>query len=186
MKTPPALKWMTDRRNRLAGDLARAERSMAEFSARCQSLRRRIAEIDQVCAAFGEARAAALRRTLMGTRERYGAKPGLLGAILAILADAGGKPLTTRTVAAKVAALNGLAFATAADWRRWHHGSVRRKLTELAREGRVEVIRDSGPDTGLCGLYRWRLPGAAAPTLTAVRQRAFEAGVVVRQQEDGR
>lgn len=168
--TPPPLKWLSERRARLAGQLQKQTRALQAGQARSAKLLEDISRlhtsIAELCVdlqALDSTIGLYDSRVRPSSIEPVGAwqgKYGERGALKRFLAqelkrDAGAW-LSTSCLAALACERFSLSFDTELAYRRWLKGSVGGALRMLANQGLAE--RGHDPSTVDRGRWRWKQP----------------------------
>jgi hypothetical protein len=141
LKTPPALKWLAEKRARVAADLAQTERLVSEGAQRLASLRLDLESLDRSIQVFDVSLAPADIEPIQGrtTYRRRGALRKFVGEQLARHAP---DWVPTDTLETLVIAEFGLEFSSPAERKRWYDNSLRSALKDLVRQGKTERQQD--------------------------------------------
>lgn len=169
--TPPPLKWLGERRARLAGKLQKQTRALQAGQTRSAKL---LDDISRLQASIAELRVdlQALDTTIgvydcrvrpesIGPVAAWQGKYGERGALKCFLVEELKRDVgvwrSTNYLAALALERFSLSFDTDLAYRRWVKGSVGGALRMLANQGLVE--RGHDPRTVDRGRWRWKQPG---------------------------
>jgi hypothetical protein len=184
-KVPSALKWLAEKRARVAGDLATCMESNELISAHVDVLQRELASAQGVLAASSNrklkltAELSALDQTVKiyddkiqpeliapinGWRGRYGQRGALREFLIKTLRELGHASVSTTELALLAIVEFALHFDTKHDRKRWYDNSFRRQLKNLRGEGFVESLEDP-----LSVVRGWRWKQEEAKTLAGLQ-----------------
>jgi hypothetical protein len=161
-KTPSALKWLAEKRARLAHDALHAERMVQELTERHQKLRTQLAALDETIRVYD----AAIDPTAIAPvdgQDRYGKRGALRQTLIAILGEFGPDWVASATIELALVAKYNLSFASPALRKRWRQGSFCTALRRLARDGTTERLHNPAEPSGKHGY--WRLKQAKTQSL---------------------
>ena len=181
-KTPPALKWMAEKRARLAADVARLEGLASEVKASLARARKELAAVDTTIRVFDANIDPAQIPAVRDTKSRYGGRGNLKAAVLRFLDAAGEEGISTPDIALLLAHEFNIALPTPACRDRWKNNGVRCALRRLVAAGLAEQVEGyvRSNEEGV----RWRRAGACAPCADRLREQAAGLGVPVRECDD--
>jgi len=175
--TPSALKWLAEKRGRLAHDLAQTRQIAADVNARVSTLEVDLAAVDRAITIF-DANIDPERIEAVNAHGRYGKRGALKECILEVLKAHAGVDVagTSGTEdAGWVATVNieimvclelGLTFETSAVRKKWYDNSFAKQLRLLVAQGLVERLHDP-MDAGVeMGRWRWTLGASVVQTLS--------------------
>ncbi len=152
--TPSALKWLAEKRGRLAHDLVQTRQIAADVNARVSTLEADLAAVDRAITIF-DATINPERIEPVNAHTRYGKRGALRDSVLAALKAHGVEWVATENVEALVCLELGLTFETPAVRKRWYDNSLRKQLKRFVEEGLVERQHDAA-DLGVeTGRWRW-------------------------------
>lgn len=161
-KTPSALKWLAEKRARLAHDALHAERMVRELTERHQKLQTQLAALDETIRVYDHAIDPTAIAPVDG-QGRYGKRGALRQALVDILGEFGPGWIASRTIELALVAKYGISFASPAHRKRWRQGSFCTGLRRLARDGTAERLHDPLEPSGKHGY--WRLKQAHPQSL---------------------
>lgn len=152
--TPTALKWLAEKRGRLAHDLTQTRKIAEGLAARVATLETDLAAVDRAISLF-DARIDPERIEPVNAHSRYGRRGALKTAVLEALKAHAPEWVATENIEALVCLELGLVFETPAVRKRWYDNSLTKQLRVLVASGEVE--RQHDPDEAGSGMGRWRL-----------------------------
>jgi len=167
--TPSALKWLAEKRGRLAHDLLQTRQIAADVNARVASLEVDLAAVDRAITIF-DANIDPERIEPVNAHGRYGKRGALRDSVLAALKAHGVEWVATENIEALVCLELGLAFETPAVRKKWYDNSLRKQLKRFVEEGLVERqhdVADLGVETGR---WRWLSTRRTSSTLAGLRE----------------
>ncbi len=189
--TPPPLKWLTGKRARIDGDIARIERTAKELAPHVQAVERKLEclkEQEQSCRALAaqlrDERTALDKAILLWNPTldpqgisaieawagRYGKRGDLVKAVKDILRKAGPRGLSTTEIYELVAKKFRLVHATKVERGRWIGGSLRDRLRKMLRAGVISRTTHRTAQNQVEAVWHW--VGEKAPTLDDLRGQA--------------
>ena len=164
--TPSALKWLAEKRGRLAHDLSQTRQIAADVNARVASLEVDLAAVDRAITIF-DANIDPERIEAVNAHGRYGKRGALKESILGVLEAHAGVSVEGTSVAEDagwVATVNiemlvclqlGLTFETPAVRKRWYDNSFAKQLRLFVEQGLVERLHDPRDASVEMGRWRW-------------------------------
>lgn len=176
-RTPPPLKWLSEKRARVHSALNNAERlhsqlavraakwarraelvgSKAEaVAARREALREDLASLDHTLALYDPGIDAEDIAPINATKDRYGKRGTLRRSVVEAVRAAPAGGLTTDEVSCAVQLACGLVFETMEARARWMRNSFKRELKRLANEGLA--VRLHSADKSHLGRWAWKQP----------------------------
>jgi hypothetical protein len=167
-KTPSALKWLAEKRARVAGDLVHMEGLLAEVQAHVAKLSGELNSLDATIAIYDSAIQAHLIAPIHAWQDRYGRRGAFKDALLKVLRERAPDALSTQTLALEMIAQFGLQFSLVSTRQAWQKKSLLSELGRLVKAGLVERMHD--PDKNELGYWRWRQD--EPPTLAQLRAAA--------------
>ena len=174
--TPSALKWLAEKRGRLAHNLLQTRQIAADVNARVASLEVDLAAVDRAITIF-DANIDPERIEAVNAHGRYGKRGALKECILEVLKAHAGVDVAGTSVtgdAGWVATVNiemlvclelGLTFETPAVRKRWYDNSFAKQLRLLVAQGYVERLHDPRDASVEMGRWRWLSMKRAPSTL---------------------
>ncbi len=166
-KTPSALKWLAEKRARVAHDLAQTERIVAGLTERLEALRVDLAALDRTLGIYDPSIDPDAIGSVNGWQGKAGHRGALRGTVLKVLEDHAPDWVSTVNVEALVTMNLGLFFELPELRSHWYAGSFRSTLKKLVLSGLVEKDDDSGLPNGM---VRWRLKQEKVRTLAELRE----------------
>lgn len=166
-KTPSALKWLAEKRARVAHDLEQTARLATDLARRSEELRVDLAALDRSIQLYDANIDPASIGTVAAWKGRYGARGAMREAIEAVLQELAPEWVATDNLEMLVCARLGLSFETPLQRKRWYDDSFTSRLRKLAAEGLVERFHDPSVMTAEVGRWRWKQ--ALAPSLSALQ-----------------
>ena len=152
--TPSALKWLAEKRGRLAHDLSQTQRIAIELNHRVETLQVDLAAVDRALQLY-DSTIDAERIEPVRAHTRYGSRGAFRSAIVRILQAHSPEWVATDNVEALVCVELSLSFATAAERKRWYDNSLRKQLKRLVEEGAAERRQDAQAGAADMGHWRW-------------------------------
>ena len=186
--TPSALKWLAEKRARIAGELQSCDQSIESmradidalqlkleeckrFEATAQVKRERLVQalsaLDQSVVIFDSRLQPSKIEPVNGWQGKYGARGALKKYLLATLSESSPKYLSTEDLAYRAIDYFALTFVHPDDRLRWYRHSLRGALKVLAADGLVERGHDANSHSFGHTLGTWRAaPKPSVPTAT--------------------
>lgn len=161
-KTPSALKWLAEKRARLAFDTAQTGRLAAELRERHERLQVQLAALDTTLKVFDE-RIEPTAIAPMATQGQHGRRGVVRQALLRYLTSSAPEWTSTEYLEVRFLADFGIEFESAAHRTRWRRNTLCSALRQLCKAGLTERLHDPRDPTG--GLGHWRLTQARTPSL---------------------
>lgn len=177
--TPAALKWLAEKRARIAAELDHIERICLDAQTRQAKLSADLAAVDRTIEVYDPS----LRPTditPVQARTLYGKRGSLRKLVLAVVTEHAPEWVASDVVALRVLMQHPVDFATPTARKRWFNNSLKSALKDLANQGKVEREHDADDPTGQVG--RWRLRQVQPSSLAVLRALA-ERGAD-RNEED--
>ncbi len=140
--TPSALKWLAEKRARVAFDLQFNLTLLNELQTKVGTLQEDLAAIDRSIALYDERIDPATIEPVNGWRGTYGKRGALREAIMEFLANNGPNWASTNAIETHVRVKFGITFETPVVRKHWYNGSFRGSLKALAAAGKVERLAD--------------------------------------------
>lgn len=153
--TPSALKWLAEKRARVAFDLQFNLTLLNELQTKVGALQEDLAAIDRSIALYDERIDPSTIEPVNGWRGTYGKRGALREAIMEFIANNAPNWVSTNAIETHVRVKFGLTFETPVVRKHWYNGSFRGSLKALAAAGKVERLDD--PDAGPHEVGHWRL-----------------------------
>lgn len=171
--TPSALKWLAEKRARVAGDLEQALFLAVELTQHADKLRDDLAALDRTVRIYDSKIDPETIEPIYAWKGHYGQRGALRGFVLTFLKGHAPEAISSGNIEAMVHAQFGLTFATPLERRRWYDNSFRGVLKKLVTDGLVErVVPANQLDKRDLS---WRFIGEGAPTLDALTKSATRA-----------
>lgn len=153
--TPSALKWLAEKRARLAFDLEFNLKLIADLQVKADALQEDLAAVDRSIRLYDEKLDPSSIEPVNGWRGNYGKRGALKEAVLEVLETSAPNWVSTDAVESAIRAKFGLVFETPLVRKHWYNGSFRNALKTLVAAGRVERLQD--PDTPTRETGYWRI-----------------------------
>ena len=153
--TLSALKWLAEKRARLAHDVAQTERIAAEVTRRLENLRLDLAGVDRSIQVYDPAINPESIAPIQA-HVRHGKRGSLRQTMIEALQNNSPAWSSTDTIELLVVASLGLTFELAAERKRWYDNVFRKQLKRLVSEGLVERLQDPLEPTTEVGRWRWK------------------------------
>ncbi|MBV8123981.1 MAG: hypothetical protein JOY60_10960 [Burkholderiaceae bacterium] len=177
--TPTALKWLAEKRARIAGELTQVECILPEVIARKDKLTADLAALDRTIQVY-DPRLQPTDIPPVNAHSNYGKRGNLRMLILDVLKEFAPDWVGSDVVALRVFAAYPMIFASREEMKRWKRDSVGSALRHLTQDGLVE--REQYPNTKAGQLRRWRIARQVqTPSLADLRALAKGAD---RNDED--
>lgn len=160
-KTPSALKWLVEKRGRLANDAAQTGLMAQELQQRHDKLVSKLAALDSTIQLYNEAIDPSAIAPINGWQGRYGARGALRDALLEILEKHSPAWVSSINLECLLVARFGFDFSSEADRERWRKNCLSSALHRLQTAKLVE--RERGPHVKAGKSCGWRLVQAAPP-----------------------
>jgi hypothetical protein len=169
--TPPALKWLAEKRARIAGKLDQRERTLTELQSRVAKLRDDLAALDRTLSVYDSQIDALAIQPVYAWKGKYGKRGALKQFIAQVVESRSPETISTDQLALLAMAHFALDFPTSVLRKRWQTNTLLNALKDLREAGKVERLHDL--HTGTVGLWRWAQP--VAVTLADLRAAAARA-----------
>ncbi|MDE2093602.1 MAG: hypothetical protein KGL99_05795 [Burkholderiales bacterium] len=161
--TPSALKWLAEKRARLANDALQTGRMVAELTERHQKLQSQLAALDETIKVYDDRLDPTRIAPVAGWPGKCGKRGALRQALMDVLqTHAGADWVSSENIERALIAKVGLDFESAAHRTQWHRFSFRKALQRLANDGTAERRHDANERTGKHGYWRLRQPEATS------------------------
>ena len=165
LKTPSTLKWLAEKRARVAGALEPQERLLQQVESEVVKLRADLAALDQALGLFDSSVDAAGIESIAAWAGNYGRRGSLLEFLASVVEASAPHPVSTHELLDRSMEHFGLVFETKALRIRWKRNSLLRALKHLGEKGKLAPIpRAHGPQAGT---WQWVQPKAV--TLAELR-----------------
>lgn len=169
--TPSALKWLAEKRGRLAHDLAVTQAIAQDVNRRVEALQLDLEAMDRALTIFDSAIVPADIAPVHAHRS-YGKRGALREAVVHVLQAHAPAWVATENIEALVRIELGLTFETPAVRKRWYDNSLTKQLRVLVAEGLVERHHDASVPSSEVGRWRLREDGGAGQEVTLAELRA--------------
>ncbi|HRL52813.1 MAG TPA: hypothetical protein PK805_01090 [Acidovorax temperans] len=153
--TPSALKWLAEKRARVAFDLQFNLTLLNELQTKVGTLQEDLAAIDRSIALYDERIDPSTIEPVNGWRGTYGKRGALREAIMEFIANNEPNWVSTTAIETHVRVKFGITFETPVIRKHWYSGSFRSSLKALAAAGKVERLDD--PDARPHEVGHWRI-----------------------------
>ncbi|WP_423600891.1 hypothetical protein [Roseateles sp. MS654] len=158
-KTPSALKWLAEKRARLAGDLQQSLLLAEELSQRISKLQHQLAAVDETIRIFDATLEPENIAPVAEWRQRYGRLGGFRDAVIDIVTKNSPAWVSSEHIELGLLARLDISFQSPAHRKRWRENSLRPALKRLLADGTLERRHDPEVKSGKHGY--WRLKQAA-------------------------
>ena len=166
--TPSALKWLAEKRARVAHDLEQTERIAADVAKRLGSLRLDLDALDRAVRIHDPSVDPSAIAPVNGWKGHYGKRGALKETVRSILMGHYGEWLATDNIEVLVCLKLNITFESPSERKRWYDNSFRRILKNFVAEGLIERRHDPEEFTREVGYWRWA--SGVAPTLAELAQ----------------
>jgi len=153
--TPPALKWLAEKRARIANDTLQTGRMLEELGARHIRLKSQLSALDETIRLYDAAIDPTAIAPVNGWQGRYGKRGVLRDALIDILSECAPDWVGSLSIEMLLIARFGISFDSPAQRKRWRTNCLCSALNRLLKEGTAERQQDPDAPAGSC-LY-WRL-----------------------------
>lgn len=126
-KTPSALKWLAEKRARLAADTLQAQRVVQEFTARHQKLLVQLAALDETIRVYDAALTPSNIEPVAHWKGRHGKRGELQQAFLDILGQHSPEWVSANSIELFVVSRFGLGFASSEERATWGRSTIGRE-----------------------------------------------------------
>lgn len=188
-KTPSALKWLAEKRARVAGELQScgqtmalleedipelrkrltfAETALAAASARKVRLGAELGSMDQVVRMYDEGINPSAIEPINGWQGNYGKRGALREFLVETLRSRAPEYISTSELELLTVTQFSLVFEHPALRKHWYDGSFRGTIKVLANQGIIERSHNADTYTREIGSWRWKQE--VAPTLKELRE----------------
>lgn len=157
--TPSALKWLVEKRARLANDAIQTGRMADELAARRQKLLNQLAALDETIKVFDNRMDPTRIAPVAAWAGKYGKRGALRQALVDVLqAHAASEWVSSENLERALLVRLGLRFESTATRKQWHRFSYRKALQRLANDGTAERLHDPDERSGKHGYWRLKQP----------------------------
>jgi hypothetical protein len=167
-KVPSALKWLAEKRGRVAHDLQQTTAIAEQVGKKLERLTLDLASLDRVIQVYDAAIDPQAIAPIAAWKGRYGDRGALKATVVRHLQVSAPEWMSTNNLEFLVLLDLQVGFATAAERKRWYENSFRRCLKKLVETGHVERLHDPLDCGSDVGAWRWRQDGAG--TLASLQQ----------------
>lgn len=167
-KVPSALKWLAEKRGRVAYELQQTAAIAEQVQAKLESLKLDLTSLDRVIQVYDSAIEPTSIEPVGAWKGRYGPRGALRESLIRFLQAYSPEWVHTDNIETLVSMDLGLVFATSGERKRWYDNSFRRCLKKLVEDGLVERRHDSLDHGSEVGAWRWRQERTA--TLAEIRE----------------
>lgn len=171
--TPSALKWLAEKRARVANELEQVQSIAQELNQKAEMLGQDLAALDRSLRVYDPRIDPSAIEPVNGWQGNYGKRGALRNFILDTLKSQYPEWMGTDVIGALVIAHFGLTFEVPAVRAHWHAGTFRGTLKKLAFDGYLEKHRPPEYHHGNATLWRFKTEGST--TLAALQQSATKA-----------
>lgn len=166
--TPSALKWLAEKRARLAYELQQTTAIAAVVNAKVAGLTLDVAGLDRAITVYDSRIDPQAIAPVAAWKGRYGKRGALQESIICNLKAYAPSWVGTDNLETLVTLERGISFETSAARRRWYDNSFRTRLKHLVADGYVE--RQHDPTSHITELGMWRWKQEKARTLAELRE----------------
>ena len=156
MSIPSALKWMAERRARLAHEFEQTRQFAEELASRATALKHDLDSLDRTIQLYDSRIDPKTIGPVAAHKGRYGKHGGLRHCVIERLHAEAPEPISTSNLAAYVILELQLDLVTPLQRHNWVHNSFTRGLKRLVNEGLVERVHDPLENKGSPGSWRWK------------------------------
>lgn len=153
-KTPSALKWLAEKRARIAGDLVHMEGLLAELQEQVTRLSGELTVLDGTLAIYDSTIDANAIEPIKAWKGRYGPRGAFQQALAELLQARAPEALSSETIALRMMVKFDLRFELQSERYRWQQNSLGRELKRLVAKGMVERLHPLA--TKEVGYWRWK------------------------------
>lgn len=154
--TPSALKWMAERRARLAHDVALQQKVIAKLTRDLEKNQRDLAALDHTIQLYDPAIQPQDIEPVNGWQGNYGKRGALKAYIVDIIKSESPNWVSTDVIRAQVIAHFGLWFEHSTVEASWKKGSFRGTLKKLCSDGLIEREHEAAYACHISGRWRWK------------------------------
>ena len=141
-KTPSTLKWLAEKRARVAGDLAHMEGILAEVQTRLARLSGELATLDGTLAIYDSSIEAPAIESIHPWQNRYGKRGDFKVALAAVLRERAPDALSTEALALAMMVQFDLCFELEKTRLNWRKNSLLSELRRLMRAGLIKCLHN--------------------------------------------
>lgn len=154
--TPSALKWLAEKRARIAFDLQTKKQIIERLEKQVADLEVDLAALDRSITIYDSRIDPQGIEPINGWKGTYGKRGALKDAVGAFIREVAPHVISTSDLEVKVCLEFGIAFATQEERSRWRKGGFFSALKILNKEGLIERDDSHFEKTGQFGHWRWR------------------------------
>lgn len=162
-KTPSALKWLVEKRARLANDVQQTGQLAEELTQRHLALQEQLAALDATIRLYDGSIDPTSIAHIAAWQGRFGKRGAMREALVEILRGYSPNWVASATIESAFIAKYRIEFVSPAHRKRWHKQSFGSALIRLVNEGVAERLHDPEVRTGKHGY--WRLKQSETPRL---------------------
>lgn len=140
-KLPTVTRQLAERRARLAAEVPRLEKLVADATERLAKARAELAAVDLILPTFDERVVPELIAPVKAQGARYGKRGTFKDALMQMLQTAAPNAMSTTELSLRLRHHFDLHFATPAELKRWTDNILRKQLRRSVREGEVERLK---------------------------------------------
>ncbi len=171
-RLPVATRQLSERRARLAGEVPRLEKLLAEVSTRLEAARAELAAVDLILPTFDDRVDPSQIAPIVARQSLHGKRGAFKEAVIAMLKAAAPGSLSTAEMSISLRQKFDYDLPTTAAVKRWNDNTLRPQLRALVKEGVVERVKLTEVHSD--DVY-WRMAQESTTSLEQLRLRA-EAG----------
>ena len=181
LKTPPTLKWLAEKRARVAGKLEPQELLLQKVELRVVKLRADLKALDQALGMYDSSVNASAIKPIAAQAGNYGTRGSLTACLASVVEANSPGSVSTRELLTQTVVRFGLVFETSELRLRWTRNSLRNALKALAKAGKLEAV----PGTKAPQMSYWRWVQPKQFTLAELRASAALLDAEVESQTAG-
>ena len=176
--TPSALKWLAEKRARVAFDLQLKQQILKDLEDQIAELQTDLASLDRSITIFDKRIDPNRIEPVNGWKGSYGKRGALKEAISGFIQAASPNPISTRDLETLVCLKFGIAFITPKERWQWREGGFRSAIQLLVKDGRIERanVEDSLP--GQIAYFRWKAQATSLESLARTIATKEDSGVL--------
>lgn len=154
--TPSALKWLAEKRARIAFDLDTKQKILRDLEAQIADLQVDLAAVDRTITIYDSRIDPGGIEPINGWKGSYGKRGALKEAVKECVRAASPNAISSLDLETLICLKFSIAFITPAERDKWREGGFRSAIKALVRDGLIERLGDPVEMAGQVAHFRWK------------------------------